>query len=496
MTAAAWSAVGCWSEVGARKTANQFHQHAALECRWIGRMSLPTSTSPLFDPALSDVGAELIARDVSLRTTDLALKPDAQARASAVSLVQDRANVRPDHVLRHWALDPALTFLNHGSYGATPRAALRHQQSLRDRMERDPVRLFKSDLENLMDGAREKLAAFINVNPADLAPIRNATYALCTILQANIRAGLLKAGDEVLVTDHEYGSLSNELERLEAEYGIVTVKAKIPYPCPSPSLVIEKFMGAVTKKTRLAIISHITSTSAMIFPVAPIIRDLQAKGIDVLLDGAHSPGQIPTDVRALAPTYFLGSGHKWLSGPKGSAFMYVRPDRQSIFRPLALSGRANKIRPERALFLRDFDYQGTDDYSAFLSLPVAIEALGTILPGGWPALIRANHEMILKGRDVLCKALALEPPTPDSMVGSMVTLRIPEPPEHLKSRKTCYDDALQDILYEKYRIVVPIWRLSCNDQRIVRISAQVYNTLGEYEYLASALKTELANEWR
>jgi isopenicillin-N epimerase len=463
-------------------------------------MSLPTSTSPLFDPALSDVGSELLARDVSPRPSsrerDLAHKPDPLARSSGGPLVLDRADVRPEHLTRHWALDPALTFLNHGSYGATPRAALRHQQAFRDRMERDPVRLFKSDLENLMDGAREKLAAFINVHPADLAPIRNATYALCTILQANLRAGLLKAGDEVLVTDHEYGSLANELERLEAEHGIVTVKARIPFPCPSPSVVIERFMACVTKKTRLAIISHVTSTSAMIFPVAPILRELHARGVDVLLDGAHSPGQIPTDVRALAPTYFVGSGHKWLSGPKGSAFMYVRPDRQSIFRPLALSGRANKIRPERALFLRDFDYQGTDDYSAFLSLPVAIESLGTMLAGGWPALLRANHELVLQGRDVLCNALGLEPPTPDSMVGSMVTLRIPEPPEHLKTRKTCYDDALQDILYEKYRIVVPIWRLSCNDQRIVRISAQAYNTLGEYEYLAAALKTELANEWR
>ncbi len=487
-------------------------------------MSLPKNPTPLFDPALADATSLSPLRErekfgwepspaapTGGSNAGDALDPVDAALDLAVTRVLDRALAapmpslarqrdlaldKPDGLSRHWALDPNLTFLNHGSYGATPRAALRFQQAFRDRMERDPVRLFKSDLENLVDGAREKIATFLNVNPADLAPIRNATYALCTILQASLRSKLLKAGDEVLVTDHEYGSLANELERLHVEHGIVVVKAKIPYPCPSPSAVIEQFMGCVTKKTRLAIISHITSTSAMIFPVAPILRELNARGIDTLLDGAHSPGQIPTDVRALAPTYFIGSGHKWLSGPKGSAFMYVRPDRQSIFRPLALSGRANKVRPERALFLRDFDYQGTDDYSAFLSLPVAIETLGTMLAGGWPALLRSNHELILKGRDVLCKALSIEPPTPDSMVGSMVTLRIPEPPEQLLSRKTCYDDALQDILYEKYRIVVPIWRLSSSDERIVRISAQVYNTLPEYEYLAQALKTELANEWR
>lgn len=390
----------------------------------------------------------------------------------------------------HWNLDPNLTFLNHGSYGSTPRAALRAQSEYRERMERDPVRFFKVDLEHLMDGVREKLGAFINCPPADLAPICNATWALCTILKAT----RLEAGDEVLVTDHEYGSLMNELERVAARAGAVVVKVAIPFPIRSSQDVVERYVAAITPRTKLAFIAHITSASSMIYPVAPILRELNARGVDSVLDGAHSPGQIPVDIRALAPTYFVGSGHKWLSGPKGSGFMYVRPDRQHVFRPLALSSRAAKVRPERALFLRDFDYQGTDDYTPVLALPHSIEALGSLLPGGWPQLLRQNHELAIKGRDILCQALEIEAPTPDAMVGSMATLLIPEPREALRDRPTAYDDALQDVLYEKYRIVVPIWRLGSTNQRVVRISAHLYNSPAEYEYLAHALKTELALE--
>jgi isopenicillin-N epimerase len=395
-----------------------------------------------------------------------------------------------------WSIDPALTFLNHGSYGAVPRAAMRQQAQLRERLERDPVRFYKVDLEPMLDEVRAALAGFLNCRAADLAPLPNATVALCTVLN-NTR---LEPGDEVLITDHEYQSLPNELERICARTGAKVVKAEIPYPIDDASTVVERFLAKVGPRTRIAFISHVTSCTSLVFPVATIVRELNARGIDVCVDGAHSPGQIPVDLAALKPTYFIGSGHKWLSGPKGSAFVYVRPDKQHLFRPLALSARANKVRPERALFLRDFDYQGTDDYSAMVTLPAAIDAMGAILPGGWPALMRHNHHMILQARKILCGHLGslynLQPCVPDAMVGTMVTLKLPEPPEHLKTRPTCYDDALQDVLLDKYRIVVPIWRLMSTNERIIRVSAQVYNTTAEYEYLAQALKTELDLEQR
>lgn len=422
-----------------------------------------------------------------------------ETRVSPPAALADATTLLPAHATSGpspasaWALDPTLTFLNHGSYGSVPRAVLRFQQQLRERVEADPVRFYKSDLEGLMDDMRSRLGAFLNTRPADLAPFPNATYVLCSILNnAN-----LKPGDEVLVTDHEYQSLFNEMDRLCARTGARLVKASIPFPIRDPAEVIERFITRISPRTRLAFISHITSCTSLVFPVKPIIDECNRRGIDVVLDGAHSPGQIQVDVSALNPTFFVGSGHKWLSAPKGIGFLSVRADRQSGFRPLALSSRAAKIRHDRALFLRDFDYQGTDDYTGVLSLPAAIDTLGSMLPGAWPALLQHNHDLILKGRRILCDALGIEPPAPDSMIGAMATLPIPEPGPGLESRPTRYDDALQDALYERHRIVVPVWRFDPapgSSTRVIRISAHLYNTVEQFERLAVALREELARE--
>ncbi len=389
---------------------------------------------------------------------------------------------------KDWALDPDLTFLNHGSYGATPRRVLEAQAALRARMERDPVRFVKVDLERLMDEMREALGAFCNCRPADLAPMPNATVAIATVLWNTP----LAPGDEILITDHEYMSIVNELERVTARTGARVVKAHVPFPISSPDQVADAVLAAASPRTKLAIIAHITSATSLIFPIKAIVGELMARGIDVCVDAAHTPGQLPVDIRGLAPTYYVGSGHKWLSAPKGTGFLYVRADRQKGFRPLALSSRAHKVRPERALFLRDFDYVGTNDYSALLVMPESILTLGSLLPGGWPELNATNHELILKGRDILCRALSVAPPAPDHMLGSMATIPLPEPDD--ASRPTLYDDALQDALIEKHKVVVPIWRLSADNRRVVRISAQLYNRAEDYEKLAGALLEELALE--
>jgi isopenicillin-N epimerase len=394
------------------------------------------------------------------------------------------------HATRHWQLNEQLVYLNHAQYGATPVRVMRTQAEIRERMERDPTRFLKVDLEPMMDGVREKLGGLLGCNPADLGLIRNATYALCTIL----RNTPFKPGDEILVTDQEYPSLQNELERMQATQGVKIVKAVIPFPIRSSQMVLERLVALATPHTRMVIVSHITSASAMMYPVASIVREFGERGVDVVVDGAHSPGQIHVDLGAMRPAYFVGSGHKWLSGPKGIGFFYVRPDRQHLFRPLALSGRAHKVRPNRSLFLRDYDYQGTDDYSALLTLPSAIDTMQSLLPGGWNALMRHNHELAMAGREIVSRALGVEPPCPTSMLGSMVTLPLPEAPPALRNRPTCYDDALQDALLERHKIVVPIWRLNGSDQRVVRFSAQLYNTLEQYELLGRALRVELGRE--
>ncbi|MCE7973564.1 MAG: aminotransferase class V-fold PLP-dependent enzyme [Leptolyngbya sp. PLA1] len=389
-----------------------------------------------------------------------------------------------------WPLDPSLVFLNHGSYGSVLRPVLQAQSAIRERMERDPVRFFKVDLEPLTDGVRERLGAFLNCRPADLALVANATVAICTILNA----ADLSPGDEVLVTDHEYTSVTNELARICARTGAKLVTATIPFPVRDSDEILARYLACVTPRTRLAIIPHITSATSLIFPAAAIVRALNELGIDSLVDGAHAPGQIPLDVGAMHATYYVGSGHKWLGAPKGTGFMHVRPDRQGRLRSLALSSRAHKVRPERPLFLRDFDYMGTNDYTPTLSLPSALEATGSLLPGGWPALMRANHDLIMRGRRVVSASLDIEPPTPEALVGTMATLPIPDPAPHLLDRPTAYDDALQDALYERHRIVAPIWRWGPQNRRVVRISAFLYNRVEQYEMLALALREELGRE--
>ncbi len=396
----------------------------------------------------------------------------------------------PESARQCWLLDPTVTFLNHGSYGAMPRSTAAMQSRIRERMEREPIRFIKHDLEGLMDVSRHSLATVLNCRPNDLAPMPNATLALATIL-ANTQ---LREGDEVLVSDHEYQSLINELDRMSQRQGVKVVEAKIPFPIASPDVVVERFLEAITPRTRLVIISHITSASSLVLPVAPIIKECNARGIDVVLDGAHSPGQVHVDLGALQPAYFVGSGHKWLCGPKGIGFIYVRADKQPGFRPLALSSRANKVRPERALFLRDFDYAGTGDYSAFLSLPESIGVVGSLLPGGWSALFRHNHELIVKARAHVCNVLGIEPSCPDSMLGTMASIAIPDAPDSIANRPTKYDDALQDVLIDTHAMASPVWRLNCNQQRIVRLSAHAYNAIEQFERYAEALKQELSNE--
>jgi len=393
-----------------------------------------------------------------------------------------------------WGLDPTLTFLNHGSYGCCLREVLDAQTDIRARMERDPARFFKVDLERLMDGVRERLGVFLNCPPEDLAPLANATLALATILHNTD----FREGDEVLVTDHEYSSGTNELERLAPRRGIRVVRARVPFPISALDKVAEAVLGAVTPRTRLVLLSHLTSATSLIFPVEKIVPELNRRGIDVIVDGAHTPGQIPVDIRALDPTYYVCSLHKWVSAPKGTAFMYVHPDRQRDFRTVVLSSRADKVRPDRALYLRDFDYMGTADYSGILAIPAALDAMGALVPGGWPELMRRNHALALRARDIVCRAIGVAPPAPDSMIGSMASIILPPADPALASRPTIYDDPLQDALVDRHRVQVPVWpfggRHGTPALRLLRVSAQVYNWPEQYRKLGEALAQELAAE--
>lgn len=401
--------------------------------------------------------------------------------------------------MRHWTLDPEVVFLNHGSFGACPRAVLERQTEIRARMEREPVRFFVRELEGLVDEARTALAAFVKCPAEDLVFIPNATQAVATIM-ANLE-GSLKPGDELLVPAHEYPACVNIMNRAAARTGARVVRCQIPFPLASADEAADAVLGAATARTRVLLISHVTSPSGLVLPVERIVPELERRGVATIVDGAHAPGFVAgLDVAALGCSFYTANCHKWVCSPKGSAFLFIRRDRQEGFRPLALSNSAERPKPGRKHLLTEFDYVGTTDQSAFLSIPAAIRTMGSMVPGGWPEVMRRNRDLVLRGRDAVCAAIGARPPAPDGMIGGLSTIFLPphDPERHarLMARPSAYHDALQDALVERHRIQVPVWAVPGENRRLIRISAQLYNSPEQYRYLAEALARELEAERR
>ena len=396
--------------------------------------------------------------------------------------------------MAEWALDPTVTFLNHGSFGACLRAILEVQRGWRDKLEMNPVRLLGRDLEDLLDWSRSEIGGFVGASADDLALMPNATAGINTIL----RSLRWKAGDEVLATDHSYNAALNALRFAAAGASARVVLARIPFPIESPDQAFDAIMAAVTPHTKLAMIEHVTSPTALILPIERIVPALAEKGVDVLVDGAHGPGMVPLKIADLAPAYYAGTTHKWVCAPKGTAFLYVRRDRQATIKPLAISHGASDTRTDRSRFRLEFDWNGTFDPSAWLTIPAAIDGLGEMLPGGWPSVIAANTELTAKARAMLAAALHTEVQSPDSMTGSMASLRLPGGPwsrAEVLRRMEMIESALRGRHFEVPLMPWPSpWLVDSGDlpestefELLVRISAHVYNYLGQYERLASIL---------
>jgi isopenicillin-N epimerase len=381
-----------------------------------------------------------------------------------------------------WGLDPSVDFLNHGSFGACPREVLAIQAALRDRMEAEPVRFLWRELETLLGESRNALAPFIGVDPDDLAFVTNATTGVNTVLQS-LR---FEPDDELLTTDHEYNAVLNSLHVVAARDRARVVVAHVPFPIREPSEVTAAVLGAVTSRTRLALVSHVTSPTALVFPAADLVRELEARGVDTLLDAAHSPGMVPVDLGGIGAAYSTGNAHKWLCAPKGAAFLHVRRDRRDRVRPLVISHGANDPRTDRSRYRAEFDWTGTADPTAVLSIPGALRFVGGLLPGGWPEIMSRNHELALDASRIICDALDIAPPAPAAMIGAMAAFPLTaQLPDDLDAR-----------LFDEHKLEVPVtsWpvpaalRPDARPQaRLLRISAQAYNDRSQYERLAEAL---------
>ena len=442
-----------------------------------------------------------------------------------------------------WRLDPSVTFLNHGSYGACPEPVLAVQRALGDRLESEPVRFLSGDLAGLLDDARSAvgrfLAAdprvklvylfgaaeaphfaifliaedrlesepvrflsgdlaglldetrsavgrFLGADPDGLAFVANATTGYNAVLQSLRFA----PGDELLTNDHEYNATINAIRAVAARDGARVVVTPIPFPLAGPEVVRDAILGAVTDRTRLVVVSHVTSPTALIFPIAEIVSALAARGIDTLVDGAHAPGMVPVELDTLGAAYWTGNGHKWLCGPKGAAVLWVRADRRESIHPLVVSHGANAVLGDRTRFRHEFDWVGTADPTGFLTLPAAIDWMADQAPGGWPEVMASNRALALYGRDRLCDALGIVPPAPDPMIGSMAMLLLPWVEADDEAA-----DRLHDRLETEARIQVPIgmWPVPAartdgvRPQVFLRLSAQRYNEPADYDRLAEAL---------
>jgi isopenicillin-N epimerase len=372
----------------------------------------------------------------------------------------------------HWSFDPAIAHLNHGSFGACPREVLALQAELRAQMEWDAGDFLWTTLPARLQEALGTLGEFLGAAGEDLAFVTNASVGVNAIL----RSLDFRPGDELLVTSHTYVACHKAADYVATRTGAKLVSAILPFPVSSEQQLVDAVLTCVTPRTRLALLDHITSPTALIVPIARLVDELKARGIETLVDGAHGPGMVPIDLRRLGAAYYTGNAHKWLCAPKGSAFLYVRRDLQPLVHPCVIShGYGQGYRAE-------FDWVGTCDPTAWLCIPKALEFMQGLLPGGWPAIMAHNRALVIEGRALVNARLGLAPAAPESMIGAIAAIPLPAAAPGSAAARL-QGDALGEWFHERgVRSMFPVAPVAA-----VRLSAQLYNHLGQYQRLAELL---------
>ncbi len=383
-----------------------------------------------------------------------------------------------------WQLDPAWTYLNHGGYGACPKVIVQAQAAWQERFERQPIQFLYREVEQELRPLQVRLGRFLGADPGDLAFIANATTGVSTVL----RSLRFEPGDEILVGSHSYPAILNAADYIAKRHGGRMTVAEMPFPIAGPEEALAAVEGAISERTRLLIIDHITSPTALILPLKQIVDAAKARGVEVLVDGAHAPGMLDINLRSLGADYYTGNCHKWMCAPKGAAFLWVAPEKQEEIIPLSIS-LGWMIRKEgESSFQANFKYTGNADPTT-IGTPEEKKKKKKKLPGGWEAIRQHNQALLLQARALLCDALGVEPFAPESMLGSLCTF--PLPPGSAQ--------ALENRLVEEFRIELPLlaWPFRMKDEpgsRYFRISAQVYNDIEQYEFLAQCLARCLREE--
>jgi isopenicillin-N epimerase len=371
-----------------------------------------------------------------------------------------------DRLRSHFLLDPDIVFLNHGTFGACPRPVFEAYQRFQLELERRPVEFLGRRHDALMGDARTRLGQYLNTSPDNLIFVTNATLGLNTVA----RCLNLQPGDDILTTDHEYGAIDKTWDFVAGKTGAKVVRHAVSLPLVSKEAFVAAFWQAVTPRTRVISISHITSPTALTFPIGDICRRAREAGIVTVIDGAHAPGQIPVDLGVLEADFYSGNCHKWMCAPKGAGFLYARPERHPLVDPLVIS---HGWIPGSTFVSRN-QWQGTRDIAAFLSVPAALEFQET---HQWEQVREACHRLASNTRRRIGELTGLHPLSAESpeWFAQMAALPLPD----------CDVERLKTRLYDGYAIEIPVYQW--NGLKIIRMSFQGYNTQQDADCLVHAL---------
>ena len=375
---------------------------------------------------------------------------------------------RPFVPRSEWILDPDVTFLNHGSFGAVPLNLTAEQQRLREQMERNPTKFLTFELPIALRVAAERLAAFVGGVGTDYAFVENATVGCNTIL-ASIP---LSPGDEILVTDHCYPAVLKAAEYVASRTGAKVAEAKVPFPLVDKADIVTAIESRLGSSTRLVILDHVTSPTAIVFPARELTNLCHEAGASVLIDGAHAPGMLSLDVPSIGADYYVGNCHKWLMAPRGSGFLWASPARQAELHPLVISHGFGQG------FTAEFDWIGTRDPTAWLTVPVAIDLH---MEMGGQFLRERNTLLAQEAARELAARWNTDRGASDILTGSMATVRLPLNDEATPGRAV----ALRASLLRDHRIDVVI--VAFSGSLWARVSAQAYNTLADYRHLGHVI---------
>jgi isopenicillin-N epimerase len=366
-----------------------------------------------------------------------------------------------------------IAFLNHGSFGACPRPVFEVYQGWQRELERQPVEFLGRRLRGLLGEARAALADFVGTDAANVVFVPNATAGV-NVVARSLALRTLRPGDEVLATDHEYGAVDRTWRYYCERSGARYTSQPIPLPVESVEAFVEQFWAGVTERTRVIVMSHITSPTALIFPVAEVCRRARAAGIITVIDGAHAPGQVDLRLDELGADFYSGNCHKWLSAPKGSGFLFARPERQDMLEPFVISWGYQSERPGPSRFIDHYEVVGTDEPAAYLSVPAAIAFQRE---HDWPRVRAACHRLAGEARERVAALTGLPQIAPDSPAWWQQLCSIPLPavePQRLKER-----------LWDEFGVEVPI--VNWGGRLFVRVSIQAYNRREDIDRLVEAL---------